>query len=177
MVSKSFCHWKSYTYFFFAYHDCLLTRSIYCSKRYADSIIKQHENAHFTEFKVTRLFLDGEIWTQPKYIFCKWLVRIVQPVYYTDQMQWCLDNFFRKRPPPKICEEENRTWRITTKKNCSFKHYRRLLHRGHMKKEITFHQQSKKAFNWLQFDSLTKQRFVAFMVNFPLLRNVIERKM
>ena len=27
------------------------------------------KNVHFTEFKVTRLFWDGEIWTQPKYIF------------------------------------------------------------------------------------------------------------
>ena len=32
---------------------------MYCSKRYAYSIIEQHENAHFTELKVTRLCWMG----------------------------------------------------------------------------------------------------------------------
>ena len=30
---------------------------------------------------------------------------MVQPIYYTDQIQRCLDSFFRKSSPPKICEE------------------------------------------------------------------------
>ena len=64
------------------------------------------KNAHFTELKVTRLLLDGEIWTQPSYVFHKWLVIIMQPIYYTDQIQRCLDSFFRKSLLSKICEEE-----------------------------------------------------------------------
>ena len=51
--------------------------------------------------------MGGEIWTQPKKcIFCKWLVHTLQPIYYTDQIQRCLDSIFRKRSSPKICEEE-----------------------------------------------------------------------
>ena len=56
--------------------------------------------------KVTSLLLDGEIWTQPLYIFCKWLARIVQPIYYTGHAKRCLDRFFRKSLRPEICEEE-----------------------------------------------------------------------
>ena len=58
---------KSYTCFFFAYHDCVLSRSIYCSKRYADSIIEQHEKRAFHRIQGNQVFLDGEIWTQPKW--------------------------------------------------------------------------------------------------------------
>ena len=104
------------------------------------------KNAHFTELKVTRLFLDGEIWTQ-----VKGLVRIMHPIYYTDQIQRCLDSFFRKSSPPK---------RMTTKKKYSFKPYRRLPRGGCMKKERTFHQlESRKAFTCLQFDESKQTTF------------------
>ena len=47
-----------------------------------------------------------------------------------------------------------------------------------MKKEITSHQQSKKAFNWLQFDKSSKQTmFCSVYGEFPPLRNIILRKM
>ena len=59
-----------------------------------------------------------------------------------------------------------------TKKKYSFKHYRRLLHGGHMKKEGTFHQELKKVFTWLQFDE-SRQSFAVFMVNFPPSRNIL----
>ena len=62
-----------------------------------------------------------------------------------------------------------------TKKKYGFKHYRRLLRGGQLKKEKTFHQESKKVFTWLQFDE-SKQSFVVFMVNFPPSCNVIVRK-
>lgn len=66
--------------------------------------------------------------------------------------------------------------RIMTKKKYGFKQYRRLLRRGQLlKKEKTFHQESKKVFTWLQFDE-SKQSFGVFMVNFPPSRNVIVRK-
>ena len=42
---------------------------MYCSKRCADSIIEQHEKCAFHRIQVTRLFLDGEIWTQPNIFF------------------------------------------------------------------------------------------------------------
>ena len=62
-----------------------------------------------------------------------------------------------------------------TKKKYGFKHYRRLLRGGQLKKEKTFLQESKKVFTWLQFDE-SKQSFAVFMVNFPPSRNVIVRK-
>ena len=62
-----------------------------------------------------------------------------------------------------------------TKKKYGFKHYRRLLRGGQLKKEKTFHQESKKVFTWLQFDE-SIQSFAVFMVNFSPSRNVIVRK-
>ena len=62
-----------------------------------------------------------------------------------------------------------------TKKKYGFKHYRRLLRGGQLKKEKTFHQESKKVFTWLQFDE-SKQSFAVFMLNLPPSRNVTLRK-
>ena len=64
-----------------------------------------------------------------------------------------------------------------TKKKYSFKHYRRLPHKGHMKNKRSFYQEFEKAFTWLQFDDSKQTTFAVFMVNFLPLRNVIERKM
>ena len=52
-----------------------------------------------------------------------------------------------------------------TKKKYSFKHYRRLLCGGPLKKEKTFHQESEKVFTWLQFDE-TKQSFAMLIEDF-----------
>ena len=43
-----------------------------------------------------------------------------------------------------------------TKKKYSFKHYRRLPHKGHMKNKRSFYQEFDKAFTWLQFDNVFK---------------------
>ena len=43
--------------FFFAHRDCVLSRSIYCSKRYADSIIEQDEKRAFHRIQGNQAFL------------------------------------------------------------------------------------------------------------------------
>lgn len=52
----------------FLQRDYVLSRTIYCAKRYTYSIINQQENAHFTELKITRFLLDGEI-----HLTCFWV--------------------------------------------------------------------------------------------------------
>ena len=46
--------------FFFAL-DCVLSRTIYCSKRYAYSIIEQHEKCAFHRTQGNQVFMDEEI--------------------------------------------------------------------------------------------------------------------
>ena len=57
---------NNYICFFFKQH-CVLSRSIYCSKRYAYSIkIKQNQKRTFYRTQGNQAFvMDGEIWTQP----------------------------------------------------------------------------------------------------------------
>ena len=63
------CHWKSCTCFFFAYHDCVLSRSIYCSKRYADSIIEPHEKRAFHRIQGNQAFFGwGDLDTAQIYL-------------------------------------------------------------------------------------------------------------
>ena len=50
----------------FLHKDCFLLQTICCFKRYAHNEIKQPKKHTFQELKVTRLLLDGEIWTQPR---------------------------------------------------------------------------------------------------------------
>ena len=124
--------------------------------------------------KVTSLLLDGEICTQPLYIFRKWLARIVQPIYYTGHAQRCLDRIFRKVWRPKFvtrkCKIENND------KEIQFQTLQKAPARRAYEEERTFHQELEKEFTWLQFDESQKQRFAPLIMNFPPSRNMIERK-
>ena len=71
-----------------------------------------------------------------------------------------------------------RKWTMTLKKY-SFKHLRRLPCGERMKKGRPFHQESEKAFTWLQFDESQQTTFAVFKVNLSTasspLRNAISK--
>ena len=50
---------------FFFWHKKGYAYSL-CSKRYAYSKTEQHEKHAFQDLKVTRLLLDGVVWTESK---------------------------------------------------------------------------------------------------------------
>ena len=95
--------------------------TIYCSKRYAYSIIKQYENCAFHRTLGNQAFVGwGDLDTALRCLchpscFCvcfvffrKWIICV--PIYYVDQMQKSLDSFFRRRSLPEICVEEMENW-------------------------------------------------------------------
>ena len=87
----------------------------------------------------------------------------MQPIYYADQIQRCLDSFLENVHPPKFVK---RNWKI--KNNDKDEVQFQTLHRGRMNKERTFRQQSKKVFTWLQFDE-SKQMFCSVYGEFSTL--------
>ena len=95
--------------------------TIYCSKRYAYSIIKPYENCAFHRTLGNQAFVGwGDLDTALRCLchpscFCvcfvffrKWIFCV--PIYYVDQMQKSLDSFFRRRSLPEICVEEMENW-------------------------------------------------------------------
>ena len=95
--------------------------AIYCSKRYAYSIIKQYENCAFHRTLGNQAFVGwGDLDTALRCLchpscFCvcfvffrKWIICV--PIYYLDPMQKSMDSFFRRRSLPEICVEEMENW-------------------------------------------------------------------
>ena len=83
------------------------------------------QNVHFQELKVTRLLLDGEICYSLNISFASG--SSMQPINYTDEIQRCLDSFFRKRSPLKLFVKRN--WKIekNNKEEVQFKTLQKAL--------------------------------------------------
>ena len=94
---------------------------IYCSKRYAYSVIKQHENCSFHRTRGNQAFVGwGDLGTALRCLchlacFCvcfvsfwKRMVCDLLIIYIKCWGPWIV--FFRRRSLPKICVEEMENW-------------------------------------------------------------------
>ena len=135
------CHRKSsYTHV----HACIsflhkivfyLGQLIYCSKRYAYSIIEQHEKCAFHRTQGNQVFVDEEIKPSlPKTcLFLHLFHFLLQVAHFCNlfimqircRYPWIA--FFRKRSLPEICEEKMEyLGKQQTRSTCNFKHYTKL---------------------------------------------------